>query len=108
MDTSTILMENLMLPSDVEGPYEITIHGEITNATNEVVVIKQCGRSIFADAYVCHVDYNERGEAIISDMPGYSTIRVRQMSTKKIENITYTMVCTAEKKSERIFNNWLY
>ena len=115
MIITTIPSTKLHLPSDVEVPEEIRIHGRLYGDYNEVVVIKQLRRKIFGDAYVCHITQGPHGRGIY-DMPSFHFIKDgNAVALKRIGDVNYTMVCLAEavnfKKSEPngfSRTNWLY
>ena len=96
MFTTTISAKTLRLPKDVVRPFEIRIHGRITGAYNEVVVIKQLRREIFEDAYVCHVTEGPHGRGIY-DMPEFQFIREGSAaSINRRGDINFTMACISE------------
>ena len=96
MFTTTISAKTLRLPKDVMGPFEICIHGKLTGAYNEVVVVKQLRREIFEDAYVCHVTEGPHGKGIY-DMPNFQFIREGSAaSINRRGDINFTMACISE------------
>ena len=114
MFTTTISEKTLRLPKDVVRPFEIRIHGRVTGAYNEVVVLKQLRREIFEDAYVCHVTEGPHGRGIY-DMPGFQFIREGSaISINRRGDINFTMACVAEAINRLVrtsgfsSTNWLY
>jgi len=115
MYTTTISEKTLRLPEDVVRPLEICIHGKITGAYNEVVVLKHLRREIFGDAYVCHVTDGPHGRGIY-DMPDFQFIREGSAaSINRRGDINFTMACIAEainwlrrESSAFCSTNWLY
>ena len=116
MFTTTIISaKTLRLPKDVVEPFEIRIHGKLTGAYNEVVVVKQLRRKIFEDAYVCHVTEGPHGRGIY-DMPEFQFIREgTAASIKRIGDINFTMACISEainwlrlENGGFGFTNWLF
>lgn len=112
--TTTFSVTSLNLPADVKAPAELSIHGNITNAFNEIVVIKQQGREVFDDAFVCHERDGNWGYGIY-DMPGFHFIRVGELRTKVAEGIKFTMANMDEaiNPENRLGTgvgraNWLY
>ena len=97
MFTTTIISaKTLRLPKDVVEPFEIRIHGKLTGAYNDVVVVKQLRRKIFEDAYVCHVTEGPHGRGIY-DMSEFQFIREgTAASIKRIGDINFTMACISE------------
>ena len=112
---TTILTDTLNLPKDVQAPQTIQIHGKLTGAYNEVVVIEQLRREIFEDAYVCHITDGSCGRGIY-DMPNFHFIKETSISLiKRIGDTNYTMACKAEALNYRIGHstgfgrtNWLF
>lgn len=114
MFSTTISANTLRLPKDVIGPFEICIHGKLTGAYNEVVVVKQLRREIFEDAYVCHVTEGPLGKGIY-DMPDFQFIKEgTAASIKRRGDINFTMACISEsinlmkpEYSGVSYTNWL-
>ena len=98
---TTILADTLNLPRDVQAPDTIQIHGKLTGAYNEVVVIQQLRRQIFGDAHVCHITEGSCGKGIY-DMPNFFFIKETSISLiKRIGDTNYTMACVAEALNYR-------
>lgn len=108
MTITTFDTKKLKLPRDVNRPDEILIHGELTGANNEVVVIMQLERSIFEQAYVCHKTLDECGAEGIYDLPGFKFLEPTPFTQKRIDGINFTMACKAESGWHRSRSNWLW
>ena len=114
MFTTTISEKTLRLPKDVVRPFEIRIHGKLTGAYNEVVVLMQLRREIFEDAYVCHVTEGPHGRGIY-DMPNFHFIQAKAATAfNRRGDINFTMACIAEAINRRNsdvggfgWTNWL-
>ena len=108
MTITTFDTKKLRLPRDVNKPDELLIHGELTGASNEVVVIMQLGRTIFEQAYVCHKIWDKRGDAGIYDLPGFKFLEPTPLTQKCIDGINFTMACKAEAGWHHSCSNWLW
>ena len=95
----------LNLPKDVEAPYQITVHGECTGAQNEVIVIRQIGREVLPDAYVCHITDGTNGTGIY-DMPKFKCIRVKGYHIQVRGEYHFTMACIAESETNMNIPSW--
>jgi len=107
----TISTATLKLPPRVVAPEEIQVIGNITGASNEIIVLKQLREEVFGEAHVCHIVIGQYGYGIY-DMPEFRFIKVNSLSILTINNVKYTMACTAENIHSNFegfgLSNWLH
>ena len=80
---------------DVELPCYITVNGEYTGASDEIIVIRQIRREILSDAYVCHITNGSNGTGIY-DMPNFKFIKLGYNPVHELGGYRFTMACIAE------------
>lgn len=112
MAETTIKSGNLKLKASVTAPEELTLHGSLTGARNEIVVLNHIGRVVKQDAYVCHITNGKYGEGVY-DMPGFPFISISlwEIQVKTIDGVNFIMVCNAEAHKDpakyTVRPNWL-
>lgn len=106
----------LNLPQDVEVPSFITVHGEYSGASDEIIVVRQIRREVLTDAYVCHVTSGPEGTGIY-DMPNFWYIKLGYNPIHVCKGFRFTMACIAESETNKTipfmqrgigWTNWLY
>ena len=114
MATRIFPTKRLELPIDVKKFSETIIHGNINGNANEIVVLKQLGREVFEDAFVCHITEGTWGIGIY-DMQGFHFIKIGNKSIKEVDSLKFTMVSITEAIMPRSYmptraakSNWLY
>ena len=95
----------LNLSKDVEAPVYLTVHGNYTGASDEIIVIRQIRREIFTDAYVCHITDGNMGTGIY-DMPNFKFIKLGYDPIHKLGEYRFTMACIAESEKNLTRPSW--
>ena len=95
----------LKLSKDVEAPIYLTVHGEYTGASDEIIVIRQIRREILADAYVCHITSGSNGTGIY-DMPNFKFIKLGYNPIHRFGEYCFTMACIAESEKNHSLPSW--
>lgn len=109
----------LGLPEDVikNSGNTISLNGELTGDSDEIVVINQLKRKVYS-ANVCHLSngYESRESDIpckvICDIPGFPKMVIKSyledVCIQTINGVKYTMACLIEKDYDTVRPNWLW
>lgn len=108
-------LKKLKLPKDVieNSGSSVNLVGKLTGAEDEIIVLTQFCRTV-GTAYVCHLSDGYDSEncdipcKVISDIPDFPKMIIKDVSIKNINGVRYTMACLADKDFAEAVANWLY